>query len=156
VPAEWKRPTFYGEPSDHEPLAWDWVDEQLRESGTYWVVAGGMGPPHPRPVWGVWREPTLWLSIGSPALRAALGGEPRVAVHLESGTDVVVLEGRVRGPSLDEGAIDAYDRKYDWSYDVAQYGPLTVVAPTRILAWQAAGWAGREGFRRAGRWEFGA
>jgi hypothetical protein len=98
--------------------------------------------------------PQLYLSIGAAFIRGALAADPRVTVHLDSGTDVVILDGRAEGPSEDERAIAAYDKKYDWSYDIAEYGPLTVISPSVILAWQAAGWAGRKGFQRSGRWEF--
>ena len=31
---------MYGEVSEHEPLAWSWVDSELEAAPTYWVVAG--------------------------------------------------------------------------------------------------------------------
>ena len=36
----------------------------------------------------------------------------------------------------------------------AQYGPFTRIAPVAVMAWRAAGPAGREGFTHAGRWTF--
>jgi hypothetical protein len=48
-----------------------------------------------------------------------------------------------------------YDRKYDWSYDPDTYGRLTVVVPETVLAWRAAGWAGRESFQQTGKWQLG-
>jgi hypothetical protein len=152
---EFQNLRFYGLPSDHEPLDWSWVEGQLLGSGIYWTVARTDGHPHPRPVWGVWQSPRLYLSIGTPALRRALAVDPSITVHLESGTDVVIVEGRVEGPCKDARVIAVYDEKYDWSYDVAEYGPLTEVAPSSVLAWQASGWAGRESFTRSGRWELG-
>jgi hypothetical protein len=131
------------------------VDARLTDAGTYWVVARTGGHPHPRPVWGVWRVDHLFLSIGTPVTRAALAVDPRVTVHLDSGTDVVILEGQAEGPNDDDDVLAAYDRKYDWSYDVADHGPLTSVRPSTVLAWETAGWAGRESFQRSGRWDFG-
>jgi hypothetical protein len=154
VAGEWQRPLFYGQPSDHDPLEWSWVEGQLLGAGIYWVVANSDGHPHPRPVWGVWRASRLYLSIGTPTLRRALAVDPRVTVHLESGTDVVIFEGRAEGSCDDDGVIAAYDQKYDWSYDIAEYGPLAAISPSTVLAWQAAGWAGRQSFQRSGRWEF--
>ncbi len=145
---------LYGHVSDCEALEWSWVDDQLRGAGTYWVVARATGYPHPRPVWGVWRASQLFLSIGTPVTRDALAADPIVTVHLDSGTDVVIVEGRVLGSGADEEILAEYDRKYDWSYDVATYGPLTHVSPSTILAWRTAGWAGRDSFQRCGRWEF--
>jgi hypothetical protein len=147
--------SFYGAPADHPLLDWSWVDEQLQSAGTFWVVGAGPGAPHPRPVWGVWHDRRLLLSIGSPQLRAQLAAGSAVTVHLDSGIEVVVVEGRVHGGTDEPGALAAYDAKYDWQYDVAQYGPLTDVRPRRVLAWRSAGPAGRDGFVASGRWRFG-
>jgi hypothetical protein len=145
---------LYGRPSQVAPLEWDWAVERLRAAGTYWVVGHG-GQPHPRPVWGVWApDDRLHLSIGSPALRAAVRpGEP-VTVHLDSGTDVVIVEGvaAAAGPTA-AATIELYNAKYDWDYRVAEYGEFTAVRPRTVLAWRSAGWAGREGFRQTGRWD---
>jgi hypothetical protein len=102
----------------------------------------------------VWRASQLYLSVGSPGIRRAIARDPEVTVHLGSATDVVILEGRAVGPCEDEQVIATYDLKYDWSYQFDEYGPLTTIAPSVVLAWQVAGWAGRDGFRRSGRWEF--
>ncbi len=145
---------LYGHPSEKPPLDWAWVDGQLESAGTYWVVGCAQGHPHPRPVWGVWSGGRLFLSIGSPAIVRALAADPRVTVHLDSGTEVVVVEGRAAGAVTDEAVIGAYDAKYDWTYDIETYGPLTRVEPRVVLAWRTAGWAGRESFQQTGRWSF--
>lgn len=145
---------LYGQPSDKPALEWAWVDAQLSAAGTYWVTARAPGHPHPRPVWGAWRDGNLYLSIGTPLTTAALAADPRVTVHLDSGTDVVIVEGRRTGMSADPDVIADYDRKYDWTYDAATYGPLSCVAPKTILAWRTSGWAGRDSFQQTGRWRF--
>lgn len=68
------------------------VEAQLYEAGTYWVIAGSSGHPHPRPVWGIWNQEQLHLSIGSPTLRRALRDDPTVTVHLGSGTVLRLVE----------------------------------------------------------------
>ncbi len=145
---------LYGHDSKTEALDWDWVDKQLRGAGTYWVTALTNGHPHPRPVWGVWLEDHLYLSIGTPVTVQALAVDPTVTVHLESGTEVVIVEGLAVGARSDAEIVAEYDRKYDWSYEVDNYGPLTCVAPETVLAWRTAGWAGRESFEQTGRWKF--
>ncbi len=75
-------------------------------------------------------------------------------VHLDSGTDVVIVEGVVSPLPSSASGVDAYNEKYDWDYDVERYGPLTVVAPTTVMAWRAKGVAGRDGFGSTGRWTF--
>ena len=144
--------TMYGQLTDLPLLEWAWVEQRLLAAPLYWVVAVSTGWPHPRPVWGVWHASLLCLSVGSPVLRSSIDADGRVSVHLESATDVVVVEGRAV-PSEDlASAVASYDKKYDYAYDVARYGPLLSVAPTRILAWTTAGDAGRDGFRSAGAW----
>jgi len=148
---------LYGAASTRPALPWSWVEEQLTAAGTYWAVAAGPGRPHPRPVWGVWHERRLHLSIGSPALRRALDEPRAVTVHLDSGTDVVLVEGTTRpvGPGgTAQPLIDAYNAKYDWDYRVAEYGDLLAVDPGKVLAWRSAGWAGRDGFSATGCWLF--
>lgn len=146
--------SFFGSQSDCAPLGWPWVEAQLGQAGTYWVVPRSDGPPHPRPVWGVWHGDQLLISVGSQVVARQLRADPVVTVHLDSGTDVVIVDGRVEGSSSDAAAIQAYDTKYDWTYTVDEYGPLTVVTPTVVRAWRSGGWAGRDGFQSAGRWRF--
>jgi hypothetical protein len=149
--------SIYGSPTEVSPLDWPWVDEQLEGAGIYWVVANGSGAPHPRPLWGLWIDYRLHLSIGSPVINRQLAAHtaPTVTAHLESGTDVVILEGTVAGTTEDATLLERYDAKYDWNYTVEEYGPLTTVVPTTAVAWRSAGWAGRESFRTAGKWTFG-
>jgi hypothetical protein len=109
----------------------------------------------PRPVWGIWSHDQLYLSIGSPTLRAAIREQPAVTVHLDSGTDVVIVEGFVISPTVTRPAqIEAYNRKYDWDFQVSQYGALILVSPVKVVAWRTAGWAGRDSFRSTGSWTF--
>ena len=106
-------------------------------------------------MWGVWLDRRVLLSIGSPTLRRSIGHDPAVTVHLSSGTDVVIVEAlALPDVTTTPEMVAAYDEKYDWSYSVTEYGELTALRPTRILAWQAAGPAGRDGFRATGCWLF--
>jgi hypothetical protein len=107
-------------------------------------------------VWGIWESDHLCLSIGTPITLRTLARDPVVTVHLDSGTDVVIVEGRATGREDGAEAIEAYNRKYDWNYDVGEYGPLQRVDADVVLAWRAAGWAGRESFHQTGRWDFRA
>jgi hypothetical protein len=146
---------LYGAASDKASLAWPWVEQQLADAGTYWINARTPGHPHPRPVWGVWSLQQLHLSIGSPTLRLAIREEPAVTIHLDSGTEVVIGEGLVIPSAATTPAlIEAYNQKYDWDYQVSQYGDLTRVLPGKVLAWRTAGRAGRDSFQSTGCWIF--
>ena len=148
---------MYGALSTSDPLEWSWVEDQLGRAELYWVdVTASAARPHPRPVWGVWSSERMHLSIGTPSIRRAAEPGAGATVHLESGLDVVIVEGEVVGTNDAADVIAAYDAKYDWHYDLAQYGPLTTVAPRDVLAWRAGGPGGRDGFRKTGRWTWGS
>jgi len=146
--------SFYGQPGDQERLPWAWAESRLVDATTYWVVTPSRSHPHPRPVWGVWHQGAVHLSVGTPALRRSFASGAPVTVHLDDGLDVVILEGAVRGPTSDRDVVAAYDTKYSWEYDLAQYGPFTSVTPARVLAWRAAGAQGRDGVVQATRFRF--
>ncbi len=88
----------------------------------------------------------------SPAVRRVIADQGKLTVHLDSGTEVVIVEGDVAPSTTDPDVIAAYDTKYDWRYDAATYGLLAIVVPRTVLAWRAAGPAGRDGFRQASKW----
>ncbi|MCU1503027.1 MAG: pyridoxamine 5-phosphate oxidase [Ilumatobacteraceae bacterium] len=144
---------LYTKVSSLEPVEWSWVVDQLRAAPVYWVSGDSGGHPHPRPVWGVWHDDALWLSIGSPQLRAASTAGAAMTVHLESGTEPIIVEGRIDIADHDQSApIAVYDAKYKWTYDAAEYGPLLRMPPATIFAWQTTGFAGRDSFQAVGKW----
>lgn len=147
---------MYGSPAEARGLEWRWVAEQLVVAGAYWTVTPSSVHPHPRPVWGVWLDDVLYLSIGSPRLSADARDDAAITVHLGSVTDVVIVEGFARGQNSDAHVLAAYNAKYEWDYTIAEYGPFTTVVPGKVMAWRSAGWAGREGFQQTGRWRFDA
>jgi len=151
---------LYTQVSELDRLDWGDVEARLTDAGTYWVCAvPDGGAPHPRTVWGCWLDQTLQLTLGSPVLRRQIDADPTITVTLDSGTDPVILEGRIdparsASPPLIDAFVAAYDAKYDWAYDVATYGPPLVVVPDTVIAWRTAGFAGRESFQSVGRWRF--
>ena len=88
----------YGLSSEPEGmLPWGWAVEQLVASRNYWVCTTRPdGRPHAAPVWGLWADDALYFGT-DPASRKGrnLAENPELVVHLESGDDVVILEGRV-------------------------------------------------------------
>ena len=148
---------MWGQENDSPPPDWRWVEGQLLQASTYWVVARSAEYPHPRPVWGIWRDGAVLLSIGSPSISRALAADPRVSVHLDSGTDVVIVQGLARVVTESDALAEfttAYNAKYDWEYRSARDGPPTRVDAQEVLTWRAAGTAGRDGFPQAARWTF--
>lgn len=98
-----KRPGFpdgYGFRSDtpHEPQAWQSVVEQIRNSRNYWICTSSQTrKPHAMPVWGVWVKGRLYFITKRASKKAKnLYANAQVVVHLESGDDLVVLEGKAK------------------------------------------------------------
>ncbi len=89
-------PEGYGVPEDEEGLLpWSHVVERLERAINYWVAtAGPDGRPHSTPIWGGYVDGRLYFE-GSPRTRRGrnLARNPNLVVHLESGDDVVIVEG---------------------------------------------------------------
>ncbi|MFN0071743.1 MAG: pyridoxamine 5'-phosphate oxidase family protein [Chloroflexota bacterium] len=96
-----QRPNFaaeYGiDPSPDGLLPWSWALEQLRSARNYWVcTASPSGRPSAAPVWGIVIEDTLYFSTDTRSAKGRnLLATGRIVVHLESGDEVVMLEGTV-------------------------------------------------------------
>lgn len=124
-------------------LPWSHVGEHLAPARNYWVAtASSNGRPHSMPVWGVWLDEQFWFSTG-PSTRKArnLLANPRAVVHLESGAELLVVEGlaeEIRDPAEVERFLVVYNPKYSWDFEVAQLtsGGLFRVRPQRVFAWR--------------------
>jgi len=152
---------MYGRVATLEPIEWTWVVERLEAAGTYWLATtNDDGTPHPRPVWGVWVDGRLFLSVGSHVHNRNLRQRPAVAVHLGDGVEVVAVHGTATQLDRDDPVlprfVEVYDPKYSWQYSFDELPPPVAVDPSVVVAWRSAGADGREGFRAAGKWVFGA
>jgi len=135
-------PAGYGISTGADGLVpWAWVEEQLVAARSYWVcTTRADGRPHAMPVWGLWLAGRLLFSTDPASLKARnFAARPDVVVHLESGDDVVVLEGRAERmePELVGAFCDAYDAKYSHrpEPDNEAHG-LYQLVPERVLAWR--------------------
>jgi PPOX class probable F420-dependent enzyme len=120
-------------------LPWSWAVERLEASRSYWIATTrDDGSPHAAPVWGLWLADGLWFST-SPQSRKGrnLVRDPRATVHLESGDEVVVLEGEVERVTLDDSTAGAYEAKYAIRPDPADESGLWLrLRPQVAYAWQ--------------------
>jgi nitroimidazol reductase NimA-like FMN-containing flavoprotein (pyridoxamine 5'-phosphate oxidase superfamily) len=89
-------PDGYGVPDTDEGLLdWSWAVTRLESALNYWFSTTRPDhSPHAMPAWAVWLDGTLYFE-GSPLTRRArnLAENPAAVVHLESGDEVVILEG---------------------------------------------------------------
>jgi hypothetical protein len=97
-------------------------------------------------VWGVWLEGAVWFGTNPSSTKGRnIARDPRIVVHLESGDDVVILEGAVELPeTLPEGVAAAYEEKYGHRVE-----RLFALRP-RV----AHTWTERDFARNATRWVF--
>jgi Pyridoxamine 5'-phosphate oxidase len=139
------RPTFpasYGIASDRDGMvAWEDATARLEQARNYWICScTADGRAHSRPVWGVWIADQLCFSTDVASVKARnIARDPRVTVHLESGDDVVIVEGVAEpvGPELARPLAEAYQRKYDWAVTVGGSG-WYAIRPLRACSWSEA------------------
>jgi PPOX class probable F420-dependent enzyme len=134
-------PEVYGIHADEEGLLdWSWAEERLVSARNYWVTTVRPdGSPHAMPVWGLWHEGAFYFS-SSPASRKGknLAANPAVAVNLESGDEVVIVEGTAdyeRDEDLLRRLGEGYSRKYSFEVSFTGGRPLHVVRPRVAYAW---------------------
>lgn len=143
-------PDGYGVPTQSEGLLlpWDYVEERMKEAINYWIgTASRNGVPAATPVWGAWVEGKLYFD-GAPTTKRGrnIAENPKVVVHLEDGSKVVILEGEAvilsGAPEREvaEKVSAEYIRKYaDQGYspgpDSWDGGGLFIFTPTKAMAW---------------------
>jgi hypothetical protein len=101
-------------------VPWATVEGQLVGAENYWLATTHPdGRPHVAPIWGAWVEGALYFD-GIPTARWArnMAANPAVSVHLESGSDVVILDGMgedvpsITDRDLAARIVAAWDTKY--------------------------------------------
>jgi hypothetical protein len=130
----------YGVPETTDgTLPWRHADERLERAKNYWIgTASADGKPHAVPVWGAWLDGALYFGVGPRSTRN-LEANPRVTVHLESGDDVVILEGEIEQFADPEGSLfprlaEAMAAKYDYRPDEPSG---YVLRPRTAYAWSS-------------------
>ena len=139
-------------------LAWEDATEQLARARNYWVgTTRPDGRPHLMPVWGLWVFDRLYFGTDMRSRKARnLASNPAVVVHLESGDDVVIVEGKaVRVEVFDEELLKEIDResfaKYGMHVKEQPKGSEVIyrLEPSVAFAWRTQDFPGS-----ATRWLF--
>jgi nitroimidazol reductase NimA-like FMN-containing flavoprotein (pyridoxamine 5'-phosphate oxidase superfamily) len=147
----------YGVPKHNKDLLpWSHVSERMAQARVYWVATvDPRGRPHATPVDGLWLDDRLYFG-GSPETRrnCNLARNPAACVHLESGSDVLILHGQVHelGPEERELAgrlAEASNAKYGYGSKPDDYlgGGTFAFTPRKVIAWKPL-------MKDATRWEF--
>lgn len=142
-------PKGYGVPEGEEGMVpWSWAEAQLAAARNYWFCTTRPdGRPHSIPAWGAWLDGALYFD-GSPETRRArnLAQNPALTVHLESGDQVVILEGAAQETGRPEPALAArlaaalaekYGPSHDYRPGPDQWneGGLWVMRPRVAFGW---------------------
>jgi nitroimidazol reductase NimA-like FMN-containing flavoprotein (pyridoxamine 5'-phosphate oxidase superfamily) len=140
-------PAAYGVPRTAKGLlGWSHLEQRLTDARVYWIATSGPGGrPRVRPVDGLYLEGVIYLG-GSPETRwnRDIEANPQVAVHLDDGSDVVIVEGIAElldqgaGPELAERLAAASNAKFpEYGMTAASYAePGTLAIRPRV----AFGW----------------
>jgi nitroimidazol reductase NimA-like FMN-containing flavoprotein (pyridoxamine 5'-phosphate oxidase superfamily) len=128
----------------------------MGQAMVYWITtADSSGRPHATPVDGLWLDEKLYFGGSQETRRNRnLARNPAVCVHLESGSDVLILHGEVRelggeDRELAQRLEDASKEKYGYGSKADDYlvGGTFVFTPRKVIAWKPL-------FKDATRWEF--
>jgi hypothetical protein len=136
-------------------LPWSFVDEHMRDAHNYWVVtAQPDGTPHAAPVWGLWHEGAFYFSSGDKSAKAHnLAANPAAVVHLESGDQVVILNGAVSEITGDseDALLKVLEKDYKKKYQVGFLGLGNIY---RFKVEKALAWREGDFPSSATRWQF--
>src|SRR5262249_13917682 len=138
-------PATYGFSTSLEGLLpWSHVAERLERARSYWLATTRPdGRPHVAPLWGVWVDEALYFD-GLPTTRWGrnIAVNPAIAIHLESGDDVVIIEGQVEDLVTDAataaGIISAWTAKYGKLHPEPASRGIFRLRPRTARAWSSA------------------
>jgi len=148
-------PNDYGIPDgDEGMLTWTQVSAWLEKAPVYWLATASLdGRPHATPIWGTWVDGAFYFD-GSPDTRWArnLAVNPRIVVHIESGSSVVMLEGTV---STETPEAELFKRIADQSEAKYKYRPDSANGVYSVRPDKAFAWDNNDFAKTATRWRFG-
>src|SRR5574341_44277 len=127
----------YGIPqSEAGMLPWSHVTEKMGKPRNYWIASvSPNGRPHTVPSWGVWLEDVFYFGGGAQTrhLRNIMAN-PAIVIHLESGDEVVIVEGdaeEITDPDLQRRIDDQYEAKYSIRHGT----PVFALRPRKAFGW---------------------
>ena len=139
----------YGIPVSNDGiLPWSWARERLDRAIVYWLAtAGSDGAPHLIPIWGAWVDERWYVEGGPTRWQRNLRENPRMAIHVEFGEEVVIVEGVAAelvapDPPLSDAILAGYAKYraakgYEASPSNWAEGGLWQLRPVKAFAWSA-------------------
>jgi nitroimidazol reductase NimA-like FMN-containing flavoprotein (pyridoxamine 5'-phosphate oxidase superfamily) len=125
-------------------LPWSWAVERLERATIYWLATTGAdGAPHLIPIWGAWVDGHWYVEGGPTRWQRNLRTNSQLAIHVDAGDDIVIVEGRARELVAPEPELAArilagyakYRPGYEASADHWVEGGLWELEPVRAFAW---------------------
>jgi general stress protein 26 len=149
-------PALYGLKRRDKYLPFTHAERRLEKSRNYWICTTRPdGRPHSIPVWGFWIDGALYFGTARTSRKSRnLIHNSAVSVHLESGDDVVILEGTAAEVDLSNEITlkkldDASRAKYKMPAIVTPESVFYRVHPRVVLAWTESDFP-----NNATRWQF--
>ena len=116
------------------------AQSKLKTEKNIWIASvRADGRPHLVPIWFVWEDNKIYLSIDPKSVKAhKIAKNPHIALALEEGTHPVICEGQAFSvpTPLPEEVKQLFFVKYGW--DIAsekQYNQLLEVHPLKWFVW---------------------
>ena len=127
-------------------LTWAWAVERLERALTYALAtASADGTPHLIPIWGAWVDGHWYVEGGPTRWQRNLRENPRMAIQVELGDDVVIVEGtatELTAPPepLSSAILGGYAKyieakDYEASPENWAEGGLWCLQPSKAFAW---------------------
>ncbi|MGJ3237917.1 MAG: pyridoxamine 5'-phosphate oxidase family protein [Anaerolineae bacterium] len=126
-------------------LVWDWVLTRLTDAPNYWIATTRSDArPHVAPVWGVVLDDAVYFATDAHSVKGRnLQANPQLVLHLESGFEVVIVEGVaqvITDRAVLERLTPIYARKYvqhnyEPTVDELAGNALYCVVPDVVMAW---------------------
>ncbi len=128
-------------PPNTRRFSWAAAERRLKASRNYWITSTRRGGrAHAIPVWGLWLDGAVYFSSDPASVKGRnVAARPDIVIHLESGDEAVILEGRAEcvtdGAELKRFA-DVYEKKYAFRVDTdnPMYGVYRL-HPDVALTW---------------------
>jgi len=139
----------YGIPKTTEgTLPWSWARERLENAIIYWLATTGAdAAPHLIPIWGAWVGDRWYVEGGPTRWQRNLRENPQMAIHVEFGDEVVIVEGTAvehvaPAAPLSDAILAGYAKYkaatgYEASADHWAAGGLWELRPVKAFAWSS-------------------
>ncbi len=127
-------------------LPWTWARERLEGAIVYWLATTGADrAPHVIPIWGAWVDGRWYVEGGPTRWQRNLRENPQLAIHIEIGDEVVIVEGTATelvapAASLSDAILAGFAKyttakDYEASADNWAEGGLWELRPAKAFAW---------------------